>query len=65
MLSDGMIDKLQRITRGMEHNKVDQYPQLMQLLKDNKLIFPGEEDQPVGRFIPEVRKLLGMYAEEL
>jgi len=60
-MNDGLLEKLSKLTRSMLHGAVKDHPDIYDLLKEEKLIFTGEEVQPIVRFIPEARKLLDKY----
>lgn len=61
MLNDATKEKLSKLTRSMVHGEIRQHPDILEILKQEGLIFEGEENQPASRFIVEARFLLDKY----
>ena len=57
-LNDFQVDLLQKAARGMCGGTMINWPELFEILQERKLIYVGEETQPVNKFIGEFNKIL-------
>lgn len=63
MLDDKDFEDLHKLTRSMLGGELNNYPNLVDIFKEEGLIYFGDEVQPVVRFIPEARKILKQHEE--
>lgn len=63
MLVDGDFEDLHKLTRSMLAGELKNYSNIMKLFQEEELIYTGDENQPVVRFIPEARKILKQHEE--